>query len=144
MADVPTSAETEIPAESDAVVADAVSGVAVPTDGPVTETPATEPAAMAAPAAVAAEPEGPIKRPNPRKVREGIVSSSTMDKTVVVKVVERVRHPRYAKTLQHTTKLYVDDPGNTATRGDRVRIAETRPTSKLKRWRLVEILERAK
>ena len=67
-----------------------------------------------------------------------------MDKTVIVKVVERVRHPRYAKTLQHTTKLYAHDENNEVKAGDRVRIAETRPLSKLKRWRVVEILERAK
>jgi len=83
-------------------------------------------------------------RPNPRKVRDGIVSSAHMDKTVIVKVVERVRHPRYAKTLQHTTKLYAHDENNEVKAGDRVRIAETRPLSKLKRWRVVEILERAK
>jgi small subunit ribosomal protein S17 len=83
-------------------------------------------------------------RPNPRKVREGLVSSSDMNKTVVVKVVERVRHPRYAKTMQRTTKLYAHDEANEVKTGDRVRIAETRPLSKLKRWRVIEILERAK
>jgi small subunit ribosomal protein S17 len=84
------------------------------------------------------------ERPNPRKVREGIVSSAAMDMTVVVRVVERVRHPRYAKTMQRTTKLYAHDQTNEVKTGDRVRIAETRPLSKLKRWRVVEILERAK
>ena len=79
-----------------------------------------------------------------RKVREGIVYSTSMDKTVVVKVVERVRHPRYAKTLQRTTKLYAHDATNDCRAGDRVRLAETRPLSKLKRWRVVEVLERAK
>jgi small subunit ribosomal protein S17 len=83
-------------------------------------------------------------RPNRRKVREGIVSSASMDQTVVVKVVERVRHARYAKTLQRTTKLYAQDDANECKQGDRVRLAETRPISKLKRWRVVEILERAK
>jgi small subunit ribosomal protein S17 len=86
----------------------------------------------------------PAGRDNGRKVREGIVASAGMDKTVVVKVVERVRHPRYAKTLQRTTKLYAHDAGNECRRGDRVRLAETRPLSKLKRWRVLEILERAK
>ncbi len=88
--------------------------------------------------------EAGAKRPNTRKVREGIAHSTAMDKTVVVKVVERVRHPMYAKTLQRTTKLYAHDADNDVRTGDRVRIAETRPLSKLKRWRVVEVLERAK
>jgi small subunit ribosomal protein S17 len=79
-----------------------------------------------------------------RKVREGIVVSDKMDQTVVVAVVERVRHPRYGKTVQRTKKLYVHDEKSEAKLGDRVRVAETRPLSKLKRWRLVEILERAR
>jgi small subunit ribosomal protein S17 len=83
-------------------------------------------------------------RDNQRKVREGTVTSSAMDKTVVVKVVERVRHPRYAKTMQRTTKLYAEDGTNECNTGDRVRLVETRPLSKLKRWRVIEILERAK
>lgn len=83
-------------------------------------------------------------RVNRRKFREGTVVSSTMDKTLVVAVIERVRHPRYKKTVQRTKKLYVHDDGNEAGVGDSVRVAETRPLSKLKRWRLVEILERAK
>ena len=83
-------------------------------------------------------------RPNPRKVREGIVSSAAMDKTIAVTVTDRVRHPLYGKTMQRTTKLYAHDEANDAGPGDRVRIAETRPLSKLKRWRLLEVLERAK
>ena len=83
-------------------------------------------------------------RPNPRKVREGIAVSTKMDKTVVVAVVDRVRHPRYKKTLQRTTRLYVHDETNDVREGDRVRIAETRRMSKQKRWRIVEVLERAK
>jgi small subunit ribosomal protein S17 len=79
-----------------------------------------------------------------RKVREGTVVSCAMDKTAVVAVVERVRHARYAKTVQRTKRLYVHDENGTAGLGDRVRVAETRPLSKLKRWRLVEVLERAK
>jgi small subunit ribosomal protein S17 len=67
-----------------------------------------------------------------------------MDKTVVVSIVERVRHSRYAKTVQRTKHLYVHDETNTASTGDRVRVAETRPLSRLKRWRLVEVLERAR
>jgi len=83
-------------------------------------------------------------RPNARKVREGIVDSTKMDKTIVVKVVDRVRHPLYQKTLQRTKRLYVHDEQNDAKPGDRVRVQETRPLSKLKRWRLVEVLERAR
>jgi small subunit ribosomal protein S17 len=79
-----------------------------------------------------------------RKVREGTVVSTKMQKTVVVQVVDRVRHPKYGKTVQRTKKLYVHDEAGDARLGDRVRVAETRPLSKLKRWRLVEILERAR
>ena len=70
--------------------------------------------------------------------------STTMDKTAVVAVIERVRHPRYAKTVQRTKRLYAHDEDNDLRVGDRVRLAETRPMSKLKRWRIVEVLERAK
>ena len=80
----------------------------------------------------------------PRKVREGIVSSSKMDRTLVVEVVERVRHPKYNTFVMRTKKLYAHDEANDANIGDRVRVMETRPLSKTKRWRLVEILERAK
>jgi small subunit ribosomal protein S17 len=83
-------------------------------------------------------------RPNRRKVREGVVVSDVQDKTAVVAVIERVRHPRYAKTVQRTKRMHAHDETNDAHKGDRVRIAETRPTSKLKRWRIVEVLERAK
>jgi small subunit ribosomal protein S17 len=83
-------------------------------------------------------------RPNRRKTREGRVVSNAMDKTAVVSVVERVRHPRYAKTVQRTKRLYVHDADNDVRVGDRVRVAETRPFSKLKRWRVVEVTERAR
>jgi small subunit ribosomal protein S17 len=83
-------------------------------------------------------------RPNPRKVREGLVVSAKMDKTVVVAVVDRVQHKRYGKTLQRTKRLYAHDEENDAREGDRVRVSETRPTSKQKRWRVVEVLERAR
>ena len=84
------------------------------------------------------------QRSNGRKVREGVVVSDGMDKTAIVEAVERVRHPRYAKTVQRRSRLAVHDAGNELNVGDRVRVAETRPLSKTKRWRLVEILERAK
>jgi small subunit ribosomal protein S17 len=83
-------------------------------------------------------------REDHRKAREGTVVSVAMDKTAIVSVVERVRHARYAKTVQRTKRLYAHDEENVAQVGDRVRVAETRPLSKLKRWRLVEVLERAR
>jgi small subunit ribosomal protein S17 len=83
-------------------------------------------------------------RPNARKVREGIVASASMDKTAVVVVTERVRHPRYFKTVQRTKRLYIHDENNDVRVGDRVRVQETRPLSKLKRWRLLEVVERAR
>jgi small subunit ribosomal protein S17 len=79
-----------------------------------------------------------------RKVREGIVASNAMDHTAVVVVVERVRHPRYAKTVQRTKRLYAHDEANDVKVGDRVRLSETRPMSKLKRWRVDQVLERAR
>ena len=79
-----------------------------------------------------------------RKQREGIVVSSSMDKTAVVAVIDHVRHRRYAKTVQRTKRLYAHDGDNQLKVGDRVRIEETRPLSKLKRWRVVEVLERAR
>ena len=82
------------------------------------------------------------KRSNARKVREGIAVSTKMDKTVVVAVVARVRHRRYGKTMQKTSHLYAHDENNEANEGDRVRVQETRPLSKLKHWRVLEVLER--
>ena len=86
----------------------------------------------------------PAARPNRRKVKEGVVVSTAGDKTAVVAVVERVRHPRYDKTVQRTKRFHAHDEANDANVGDRVRVMETRPQSKLKRWRVVQILERAK
>ena len=88
--------------------------------------------------------EQATERANPRKVREGLVVSSAMDKTAVVATVDRVRHRRYNKTVQRTSKLFVHDEANDLNVGDRVRIQETRPLSKNKRWRVLEVLERAK
>ena len=79
-----------------------------------------------------------------RKVREGLVVSDKMQSTVVVSVVERVRHARYGKTVQRSRKLYAHDDGLDAKVGDRVRVMETRPLSRLKRWRVTEVLERAR
>jgi small subunit ribosomal protein S17 len=83
-------------------------------------------------------------RGNPRKTREGVVASAGMDKTVVVVVIDRVRHRRYDKTVQRTKRLYAHDEANDLRAGDRVRVQETRPLSKLKRWRVVEVLERTR
>jgi small subunit ribosomal protein S17 len=79
-----------------------------------------------------------------RKVREGIVISTKMDKTVVVAVVKHVRHRRYGKTMQRTSHIYAHDENNDAREGDRVRVSETRPMSKQKHWRVEEVLERAR
>ena len=83
-------------------------------------------------------------RTNRRKVREGLVLSVKMDSTAVIGVIERVRHPRYAKTVQRTKRLYAHNTDEQLKPGDRVRVQETRPLSKLKRWRITEVLERAK
>ncbi|MEI6552340.1 MAG: 30S ribosomal protein S17 [Actinomycetes bacterium] len=79
-----------------------------------------------------------------RKVREGIVISDKMDKTITVEVSNRVKHGMYSKVLSRSSKLKAHDEQNTAGMGDRVLIMETRPLSATKRWRLVEILEKAK
>ena len=79
-----------------------------------------------------------------RKVREGIVVSDKMDKTVVVAIEQRVKHPLYGKVMTKTERLKAHDEANDAGVGDRVRVMETRPTSATKRWRLVEIVEKAK
>jgi small subunit ribosomal protein S17 len=79
-----------------------------------------------------------------RKARRGYVVSDKMDKTVVVEVEDRVKHPLYGKVLRRTTKVKVHDGANAAGVGDLVLIMETRPLSATKRWRLVEILEKAK
>ena len=79
-----------------------------------------------------------------RKVRRGHVVSDKMDKTVVVEVEDRVKHPLYGKVLRRSSKVQAHDEGNAAGVGDLVLISETRPLSATKRWRVVEILERAK
>ena len=81
---------------------------------------------------------------NLRKTRVGNVISDKMDKTIVVAVVDNVKHPLYGKIVKRTRKVKVHDEENTCKMGDRVRVMETRPLSKDKRWRLVEIIERAK
>ena len=86
------------------------------------------------------QPEGRKQR----KIREGYVVSDKMDKTVVVALEDRKKHPLYGKVMRSTTKVKAHDEGNTAGVGDRVLLMETRPLSATKRWRLVQILEKAK
>jgi small subunit ribosomal protein S17 len=138
-----TEAPADVAAETD-VVAEAPADVAAETVDAPEPALAEVPAAPAAVAPVAPVIEEDGTRPNRRKVREGVVVSDAMQSTVVVAVVERVRHPRYGKTVQRTKKLYVHDAEDTAKVGDRVRVQETRPLSKLKRWRLTEVVERAR
>jgi small subunit ribosomal protein S17 len=81
---------------------------------------------------------------NRRKVRVGIVISSAMNKSIVVRIDRKIKHPLYSKPVMRSAKLYAHDEKNDAHVGDTVRVMETRPLSKMKRWRLVEIVERAK
>jgi small subunit ribosomal protein S17 len=81
---------------------------------------------------------------NDRKVRQGVVVSDVQDKTIVVRVQRTTTHPLYNKTIRVSKKYHVHDEANEAKVGDTVRIIETRPLSKLKRWRLAEVVERAK
>jgi len=81
---------------------------------------------------------------NARKERVGLVVSSKMDKSITVAIERRMKHPMYGKFVKQTTKLMAHDENNDAGEGDTVRIMETRPISKNKRWRLVEVVERAK
>ena len=81
---------------------------------------------------------------NMRKTRTGIVVSDKMDKTVVIAIKDNVRHPLYGKTVKRTSKIHAHDEKNECGIGDRVAVMETRPLSKTKRWRVVEIIEKAK
>ncbi len=80
---------------------------------------------------------------NLRKVRVGTVVSNKMDKTIVVAIEDHIRHPKYKKIIKRTMKLYAHDEKNECNIGDKVSVMETRPLSKSKRWRLVEIIEKA-
>ena len=84
------------------------------------------------------------KTRNRRKSFVGLVESNKMDKTIVVKVERLVKHEKYGKFIKRTTKLTAHDPENTCNIGDKVSVVSTRPLSKSKRWRLLEVLERAK
>jgi len=85
-----------------------------------------------------------MEKRNLRKERIGVVSSNKMEKSIVVNEVKRTKHPMYGKFVLNTKKYVAHDENNDCNEGDKVRIRETRPLSKSKRWRLVEILERAK
>ena len=85
-----------------------------------------------------------VEARNPRKQRVGLVVSSKMDKTITIAIERQVKHPIYGKYVKQTTKLKAHDETNDAGEGDTVRIQETRPLSKTKRWRLVEVVERAR
>ncbi len=112
------------------------------TDEAGTATTGSAAAATTPAAARAASDRGHSGR-NYRKLRTGLVVSDKMDKTVVVAVEDRVKHPRYAKIMRRTNKLKAHDEQNACGIGDRVLLMETRPTSATKRWRVVEIVERA-
>ncbi len=79
-----------------------------------------------------------------RKVRVGMVVSDKMDKTVVIAIEDNVKHPVYGKIIKHTLKVHAHDENNVCGIGDKVKIMETRPLSKTKRWRVVEVIEKAK
>lgn len=93
---------------------------------------------------ISAAPSADTAERNARKVRVGLVVSSKMDKTITVAIERQVKHPIYGKFVKKTTKLKAHDETNDAGEGDTVRIQETRPLSKTKRFRLVEIIERAR
>ena len=114
-------------------------GVSEPTDREqaVTTSPTTTPTTL-----VAVDGAAPTR--GFRKTREGLVVGDKMDKTVVVAVEDRVKHPMYGKIIRRTNKLKAHDEQNTAGVGDRVLLMETRPLSATKRWRVVEVLERAR
>jgi small subunit ribosomal protein S17 len=105
----------------------------------------TEPTAPVGPVVAPARPaDAPALGRGERKVRTGVVVSEKMDKTVLVRIQQVVRHRSYGKTVRRSSKLAAHDEGNDAHVGDTVRLMETRPLSKTKRWRVVEIVERAK
>lgn len=98
--------------------------------------------ATEAPAATATAVADEAGRPNPRKVRIGVVTSDKMDKTVTVTVERRFAHPLYGKGVKRSTKYHAHDENNEYREGDTVRIVETRPLSKTKRWRVLELIDR--
>ena len=97
-----------------------------------------------APAAAPTEPAATSPQRGQRKVRQGVVVSDKMDKTVIVRIEQSVLHRSYHKTIRRTRKLIAHDEAGDAHVGDTVRVMETRPLSKTKRWRVIEIVEKAK
>ena len=122
--------------EPQEVIADASSTVDAPAVLSATS-------ATSALSGTSATSEPAAKKRGERKTREGMVVSDKMDKTIVVELEDRVKHPRYSKVIRRTTKVKAHDENGTAGIGDRVLLAETRPLSATKRWRLVQVLERA-
>ena len=136
---MPKKTEAETPDVADATTeATVAEATTAPAGADVVEAAPAPAKAAVATADVAAE-----TRKN-RKTREGMVVSDKMDKTAVVAVIERVRHAKYGKFMMRTKRLYAHDETNDAHTGDKVRVMETRPLSKNKRWRVVEVMERAK
>lgn len=146
MSDTDNPEPSEAPADADAEVTEAEPTAEAPATDEASaseEAPASDDApAPAAASAPAAEDDDDSR--SPRKIREGRVVSNGMQKTAVVLVTDRVRHPRYNKTVQRSKRLHVHDETDDLNLGDIVRVMETRPLSKTKRWRLVEVVERAR
>lgn len=144
VSDAPESEDAPVNANS-AVGEDAAGDENAPEGEDAAEPPAAAPRAESSadtpPAPSVSSPDFERAR---RKQREGVVVSNSMDRTAVVLLTERVRHRNYGKIVQRRTRLYVHDAEGALGVGDKVRVAETRPLSKKKRWRLVEILERAR
>lgn len=138
MTDV-TNTEEELTAGEGSTGADASDNADAPAEGSASDE------ADAARGGSAADDEPAIEKGRAaRKVREGTVVSNGMDKTAVVAVVDRVRHAKYNKFVLQTKRLYAHDETNDVNVGDKVRVMETRPLSKKKRWRITDVLERAK
>ena len=123
------------------VLSERALGITEEVDAPVAEAESDETADDSEKAEMSTETE---TRKSPRKTREGLVVSDKMDKTIVVAVEDRVKHALYGKVLRKTSRLKAHDETNQCGIGDRVLIMETRPLSATKRWRLVEVLEKAK
>ena len=150
VSDAPESEDAPVSANS-AVGEDAAGDENAPEGEDAAEPPAAAPRAESSadtPPAADTPPTPAVSSPDferaRRKQREGVVVSNSMDRTAVVLLTERVRHRNYGKIVQRRTRLYVHDAEGALGVGDKVRVAETRPLSKKKRWRLVEILERAR
>lgn len=130
-------------ANTDERLPEQVPAVSEQPETPMTETPVTESAVTETPVTATATQARAVVRGD-RKVREGLVVSDKMEKTIVVELEDRVKHPRYSKVIRRTTKVKAHDAEGLAGIGDRVLLSETRPLSATKRWRLVQVVEKAK